>query len=100
MIFSIGENNYVVKFHTEKVDSGLKTETGKVILTPVSTQCSITRNEEFIAAGYSKCHPKDNFCSETGRQIALKKALEDSNLPKEDRTVFWNTYRTWGKERF
>lgn len=96
MILDINGKNYVVKFHTEKVDSGFKTEQGKRILTPVSTQCTITSNGEFVGAGYSKCHPKDNFEAEKGRQFSLKKALQDAEVSKEDRTVFWNTYRTWG----
>jgi hypothetical protein len=100
MIFSIGNNEYVVRFHTKKVDLGEKTESGKTVLTPVSTKCSIERDTDFVSAGYAKCHPNDNFNSETGRQIALKNALEDGNLPKEDRTIFWETYRNWGKVRF
>lgn len=100
MIFSIDGNEFVVKFHTEKVDSGNKTESGKTILTPVATQCTITKNAEFLGTGYAKCHPNDNFDAEIGRQIALKNATTDASLTKPERKILWEFYRVWGKTRF
>jgi hypothetical protein len=70
------------------------------------TQCKILQAEEgkedlgYISIGYSRCHPNDNFNKEIGRQLALKKALEDGEFTKEARTHFWNEYRNWGKQRF
>ena len=54
----------------------------------------------YVSVGYARCHPNDNFEKELGRQMSLKKALEDGDFTKEARTSFWDVYRNWGKERF
>lgn len=70
------------------------------------TECKILESEEdkeelgFVSIGYSRCHPKDNFNKEIGRQLSLKKALEDGKFTKESREIFWENYRNWGKKRF
>jgi len=65
------------------------------------TECKITINEkQFIGVGCAIVHPKDNFCKEKGRQISLTKALNNLKFEREDRTIFWNEYRKWGKIRF
>jgi len=70
------------------------------------TECKILEKHDdredlvFSSIGYARCHPDDNFCKETGRQLSLKKALEDGQFTKESRKQFWDVYKTWGKERF
>ena len=41
--------------------------------------------------GMAKCGLKDNFCKETGRKIALTRALRCFD-DKEFRTAIWNAY--------
>lgn len=64
------------------------------------TKCFITKGKEsdgeFISAGISLLHPKDTFCKEKGRRIALAKALQESGFTKSQKASFWETYRNWG----
>lgn len=41
--------------------------------------------------GLAKCGVNDNFCKETGRKIALSRALKCID-DKEVRTAIWNAY--------
>lgn len=90
MLVTIGEGVIAVKFQHAQ------TEEMK------GTKCLIIKGKEsdnpegFISAGYSKVHPKDNFCKEKGRRVALKKALAESSFTKAQRAIFWEEYRTWG----
>ena len=52
-----------------------------------------------IAYGVSNVHPKDNFCKEKGRKIALSRAIK--SWDKVYREQVWSEYRTWGaKDRW
>lgn len=68
----------------------------KIIPTPErATTCRVFNEEgEQVTYGVANVHPHDNFCKETGRQIALKRAVE--TWEKEYRTQVWEEYRTWG----
>lgn len=90
----IGNTTYSVRFthQNEQSDTDIK---------PRFTECKITVDgEQFSGVGYAKVHPKDNFCKEKGRKMALSRALDDSGFKKEDKVIFWNEYRKWGKNRF
>jgi len=100
MKIEINKVKYLIKFnHTQEGDK----EESPLIR---HTECKILVDNggevpAFSGIGYSRCHPKDNFCKETGRQLSLKKALEDAEFSKEDRKTVWENYRTWGdKTRF
>ena len=56
------------------------------------THCIIETPDE-VFKGVSKCSTKDMFCKDTGRKIALKKALNESDIPKEHRAQIWEEYR-------
>ncbi len=43
-----------------------------------------------LTGGRAWCHEKDNFCKETGRKLALTRAIKD--LPKEQRKLVWGAY--------
>ncbi len=43
-----------------------------------------------FAGGRAWCHENDNFCKETGRKLALTRAVKD--LPKEQRKAVWEAY--------
>jgi len=45
------------------------------------------------ASGKAKCHIADQFNKETGRKLALARALKDSKLGKADRYRFWVAYQ-------
>lgn len=69
------------------------------------TACTIVdssqeESQDFVAIGFAKCHPNDNFSKEKGRQKSLAKALEDACFTKSERGDVWHTYRNWNKERF
>ena len=49
-------------------------------------------NEIVFAQGESSCHPKDNFNKETGRKVALQKALAKTPFDKNQRRQVWNNY--------
>jgi hypothetical protein len=42
--------------------------------------------------GYAQLHPSDNFCKETGRKLALARALENSGWRRAERQVVWLEY--------
>ena len=66
------------------------------------TKCLIVEGKEssdpdkFIGTGIATLHPKDAFCKEKGRRVALRKALSDAGYNKSQRTVFWQEYQHWG----
>lgn len=57
--------------------------------------CRIFNEEgEQVTYGVPNVHPKDNFCKEKGRKIALARAIK--TWDKEYRSQVWDEYRTWG----
>ena len=105
MKINIDGRNYSFKFyHKNDGDTQGKQPTQpvtklsrKALSAPVerATTC-IVFNEagEEVTSGTANVHPKDNFCKEKGRQIALARAI--SSWDKAYRTKVWEEYRTWG----
>jgi len=77
-----GNKTYNVKFnhHEQKI-----------------TIVTITDGEK-VYTGLATVSEGDQFCKETGRRIALTRAVKE--LPRDERTIIWETYRNWGKKRF
>lgn len=110
MIVEIKDKKYMVQFtHVQKGGKVIqrKLSGSPIEETPLErhTRCKIlldqnTEDLGFISIGYARCHPNDNFNKEKGRQFSLNKALDDTSFSKEERTIFWNAYRNWGKKRF
>ena len=49
---------------------------------------------KFLAQGKATCSKEDNFCKNTGRKEALRRAFaSDKTLSKEQRSKFWESYR-------
>src|SRR3970282_32818 len=52
----------------------------------------------FLVEGVASCSLSDNFCKDTGRKIALARALSKLRkqlpLPKTERAMIWKAYRT------
>ena len=60
-----------------------------------ATTCIIFNEAgEEVSSGTANVHPKDNFCKEKGRKIALSRAIK--SWDKTYREQVWNEYRTWG----
>ena len=84
-------DNIKVKFKHNRVKKGIK-ENGESILIPVSTECTV-EVAGLALVGSSMCHPNDNFCFDTGRKKALKRALNGAPLNKVQKTLVWESYR-------
>lgn len=66
------------------------------------TICKIMRGDKIVAEGMAECHPKDNFCKDTGRKLSLARALQflfpnkkgkkRSKATQARRRVFWDAY--------
>ena len=89
----IGNTTYSVRFTHQNEQSDID-------IKPRFTKCKITVDgEQFSGVGYAKVHPKDNFCKEKGRKMALSRAIK--TWEKDYRTQVWEEYRTWGtKDRW
>lgn len=110
MKINIDGRDYSFKFyHKNDVDTQGKQPTPPI--TKLSTKVPIALVErattciifneagEEVSSGTANVHPKDNFCKEKGRQIALARAMATWDKPY--RTQVWNEYRTWGaKDRW
>ncbi len=88
----------VIVDHTELRVSFKHEDFGKDAWIHHQTTCRILELEEgkaepiLIATGVAECCALDNFSKETGRKIALTRAIEQMALPKEERTAIWNQY--------
>ena len=71
-----------------------------IALVERATTCIIFNEAgEEVSSGTANVHPKDNFCKEKGRRIALSRAI--ASWDKYYREQVWNEYRTWGtKDRW
>ena len=85
--------DYKIKWHHgEDVSTGLQ-----------YTRCTMFLEGEepsFHHMDISICHPKDNFCYDTGRKVSLQKVLRKT-IPREDiktRRAIWEAYRTMTKK--
>ena len=61
------------------------------------TSASVENQGEEVGFGMARCSAGDIFCRETGRKLAMARALKD--LDKPVRTAIWQAYfqRTNGK---
>lgn len=53
-------------------------------------KCQVFTGNLLIGDGESNCHPSDNFCKETGRKIALERAV--ARLDRDTRREIWRLY--------
>jgi len=60
------------------------------------THCSIKKEgvETPIGTGIAQLSLKDTYDKEKGRKITLGRALANAGFTKEEKTVFWEQYRT------
>ena len=96
MKININGRDYSFKFY-HKNDGNPKPKLSTSEYKPVerATTCIIFNEAgEEVDSGTANVHPKDNFCKEKGRQIALGRAM--ATWDKLYRTQVWEEYRTWG----
>jgi len=58
------------------------------------TYCYLLDGEYGVSVGYARCTVNDNFDKDKGRKISLARVLKKAEIPKEERTKIWETYRT------
>ena len=47
---------------------------------------------QVIGTGQTSCHKNDRFVKAVGRKLALKRAMQDSDLSKDERQFLWLKY--------
>lgn len=84
MKFSHDGKEYRIEFKYTVVDG--RRETTCLINTGATRE-----SEETYSVGNAMCSEQDQFNRETGRELALKRALDD--LPRPFRAAAWTAYR-------
>ncbi len=54
-------------------------------------------NSEILGNGVSICGKKDTFSKDFGRKLSLSRAIKAAEVPKKDRKLIWESYRTMTK---
>jgi hypothetical protein len=81
---NLAEKEYQIAFHHDTFNK--------------FSECRIITENTYVGIGYAYCREGDNFSYATGRKIALKKAI--SHFPREERKVFWESYKKSGVKLF
>lgn len=99
MKINIDGRDYSFKFTHHTGDTSPNKLSKKDSQIERSTVCRVFNEDgKIVTYGVANVHPYDNFCKETGRKIALSRAI--STWEKEYKTLVWDEYRTWGKNRW
>lgn len=63
------------------------------------TRCQVLNPEthKIVCEGEVTKFHKDVFCKDTARKRSLSQALRNSRIPKDERYMVWEDYRTKGK---
>lgn len=70
----------------------LRTSAGIPTVTLCNLYPAISKYAAPFAQAEAYCHPNDTYSKETGRKLALTRALEAAGLGKEDRRRVWLAY--------
>lgn len=70
---------------------------GNTMPTRRATVCDIVevigeKPYKIIASGMAKCDSRDNYNKERGRKTALKLALKNAGMSRNERTRVWDAY--------
>ena len=97
MRIKIDGRDYSFKFQHNTGNSKGKLEKEEDSQVERGTVCRVFNEVgDQVTYGVSNVHPKDNFCKEKGRKIALSRAIK--SWDKAYREQVWNEYRTWGSK--
>jgi hypothetical protein len=91
MSFEYGDDTYQLQFYYGSAATvygggrqGVFCQVTKLVITPLMT------GDEIIVDAYCALNPEDRFNKETGRKLALTRAL--TGQPKAFRTAAWKAY--------
>ena len=65
---------------------------GKTVCTLFTHYRQLGQDKILKVYGVSDCSVSDNFNKETGRKLALSRALKAGNVPREARAAIWRAY--------
>ncbi len=82
------DGTYRVMFKHERY--GCSRATTCSLMKDVSVGHGLLRTR--VSFGLAQCHTGDNYCKETGRKIALTRALASAGFSKPLRTQVWKAY--------
>lgn len=97
----VGERVLGLGFSYPILITHVKDRNGKQRQIPVrGTSCKLFAVEEHdghlkvttLAQGVASCHHKDNFCRETGRKVAIAKALKNAAFTYDQRKLIWEAW--------
>lgn len=99
IIVNVGGESYKIYFKHGVCEKKINTRGlfGQLYTEVRSTECSVVDgNDVELAYGRATTAPEDNFCRETGRKIALTRALgsrtAQMHINKAHRTEIWKKY--------
>lgn len=91
-------NNIIVKFNHIYTNLPHHDKNGVQMRKPISTTAIILKTSIFnkkgkvVATGIAKCNPTDIFVKETGRKLALDRAVGNHHFTKEERRIIYQLY--------
>ena len=89
----IRTDNFTVKFNRNYVISGHLDKRGMPAIIPVSTTASVfDKDNNLLSEKTAYCGPNDLFQKETGRKIALLRAVNTVYFDRESRKEILNAY--------
>lgn len=59
-------------------------------LTKGGTVAKVMKGENILGLGKALLSREDGFCKRVGLKVALTRALKETNLSKNDRTIIWS----------
>jgi len=89
----IRTENFTVKFSRNYTVNGYLNKKGTPSVTPVSTTASVfDKDNNLLSEKTAYCGPNDIFQKETGRRIALVRAVSTVYFDKESRKEILSAY--------
>lgn len=71
---------------------------GRLVLIPKTqsygrTDCFIKQEDHVLFEGHCRCSENDTWTKRVGRELSLKRALENSDFSKSDRYKIWEEFK-------
>lgn len=103
MKFQLGGVGYTIVFGYPELEPGYTCGPldCRLWIPPVrGVNCRLIQDgpdEVLLSSGTARCNRADNFRKETGRKLALTRAIAHAKLSKPDRAVIWTAYLSRAK---
>jgi len=78
--------------YTRKETNFIDPKTLKKVMQPYAISIALSKDNTEIARGVAICHDKDQFNKEVGRKKALRRAISEISLSKDERKAIWDDY--------